>query len=147
MKAAVVGASLGLVAMVIQVASAHHSYSSFDMGKVVKVSGVVREWHWTNPHSFVVLATKDSAGHSVNAVLEANGPGYLARQGWKRESIHPGDKITATLHPMRSGTPGGTLIAVTLPNGQELSAEIVGPRPVQAQTQDKAAAEENKNAK
>jgi Family of unknown function (DUF6152) len=145
MKALVACASGGLLILGAQVASAHHSYSSFDMGKSVKVSGVVKEFHWTNPHSFIVLASTDAAGNVIEEVLEANGPGYLARQGWKRESVVPGDKITATIHPMRDGTPGGDIMDVTLPSGKVLSAEIVGPRPVQVQPD--PATDESKNAK
>ena len=145
MKALVACASAGLLALGAQAVSAHHSYSSFDMAKSMKVSGVVKEFHWTNPHSFIVLAVTDSAGNTIEEVLEANGPGYLARQGWKRESVQPGDKITATVHPMRDGTPGGDLMDVTLPSGKVLSTEITGPRPIQVQPD--PAADEGKNAK
>jgi len=141
MKAFVIGAGVGLMALGGGLASAHHSYSSFDMAKTIKLNGVVKEWHWTNPHSFIVLQVTDAAGHTSDATLETNGPGYLARQGWKRESLHEGDKISATIHPMRDGSPGGNLQGVTLPNGQVLSAELVGPKPVQAE------AEESKNGK
>jgi hypothetical protein len=34
-----------------------------------------------------------------------------------------GDVITATLAPMRDGTPGGLLVTVTLPDGTVLGAE------------------------
>jgi hypothetical protein len=145
MKAIAHYASLGLLAVGAGAASAHHSYAAFDMSKSVQVTGVVKEWHWTNPHSFIVLSVTDSAGHHVDAILEANGPGYLARQGWKRDSLQKGDKITATIHPMLAGTLGGDLMAVKLPSGQVLSAELAGPRPVQAQPE--AAAEEKKNEK
>jgi hypothetical protein len=92
-----------------------------------------------------VLAVTDPAGNTIEEVLEANGPGYLARQGWKRESVVPGDKITATVHPMRDGTPGGDLVDVTLPSGKVLSTEITGPRPIQVQPDPPA--DGNKNAK
>jgi Family of unknown function (DUF6152) len=133
MKSVVACATGSLLALSAQIASAHHSYASFDMAKSITIVGVVKEFHWTNPHSFIVLAVTDSAGHVIEETFEANGPGYLVRQGWKRESLQPGDKITATIHPLRNGTPGGDLVDVTLPNGKVLSAAVVGPRPVQAQ--------------
>jgi hypothetical protein len=123
---------LGLLAANVDFAVAHHSYAAFDLNKTVKVAGVVKEWRWTNPHSFVVLITEGADGKPVEAVLEANGPGYLARRGWKRDSLKVGDKITATIHPLRAGSPGGDLVSATLPNGQVLSAEITGPQSVQA---------------
>jgi len=143
MKAVIVFTSLGLAAICPQVASAHHSYASFDMSKSVKLTGVVKEFHWTNPHSFIVLSTTNAAGQLIEVTLETNGPGYLVRQGWKRDSVQSGDKISATVHPMHDGTPGGSLMSVTLPNGKELSAEVTGPRPVEAASP----AGENKNDK
>jgi hypothetical protein len=145
MKSLVACATSSLLALGAQVASAHHSYSSFDMTKSIKVTGVVKEFHWTNPHTFIVLEVTDSTGHVIEETLEANGPGYLVRQGWKRESIQPGDKITATVHPMRDGAPGGDLMNVTLPSGKVLSAEVIGPRPIQALPN--PTTDENKNAK
>jgi len=149
MKAIVCYTSLGLLALSADAALAHHSYAAFDMTKSQTISGVVKEWHWTNPHSFIVLSVTDAPGHTVDAILESNGPGYLARQGWKRDSLQLGDKITATIHPMRGGTPGGDLMSVTLPSGQVLSAEVVGPRPVAAEAaaDGKAAAEGSKSEK
>jgi hypothetical protein len=145
MKSLAACATGSLLMLSAQLVSAHHSYSSFDMTKSIKITGVVKEFHWTNPHSFIVLEVTDSAGHSVDAILEANGPGYLVRQGWKRESVRPGDKVTATVHPMRDGSAGGDLMDVTLPSGQVLSAEVTGPRPIQAAPNPTAG--ENKNAK
>ncbi len=138
MKSLVACAAGSLLALGAQAVGAHHSYASFDMTKSIKINGVVKEFHWTNPHSFIVLEVTDSAGHLIEETLESNGPGYLTRQGWKRESLLPGDKIIATVHPMRDGSPGGDLMDVTLPSGKVLSAAVVGPRPIRAQ-QDQAA--------
>lgn len=109
--------------LITGVAYAHHSFVSFDMKKTVQFTGVVREFNWTNPHSYIMLETVDSNGRTVDATLEANGPGYLVRQGWKRDTLQPGDKITVMLHPMRDGSPGGDLVGVTLASGRHLSAE------------------------
>ena len=103
---------------------AHHSFSAFDMTKDVEVQGTVKEFRWTNPHSFLVLAGKDSAGKAADVRIEMNGPGYLVRNGWKRESLKSGDQIKATVHPLRDGTLGGDLVKVVFPDGRELSAAI-----------------------
>lgn len=132
MKASKSVVALGLLVAGAGSIEAHHSYAAFDLDKTVQVTGVVKEWRWVNPHSYVVLTVEGADGTATDAVLEANGPGYLARQGWKRDSMKAGDKITAMIHPMRAGTPGGDLVSVTLPSGQVLSAAIIGPRPVQA---------------
>jgi hypothetical protein len=105
-------------------ALAHHSYAMFDMKKEIEVRGTVKEFHWTNPHSLLVLVSSDGTGGATSVFIEMNGPGYLVRNGWKRESLKPGDAVTATIHPMLDGSPGGDLVKVVLPDGHELSAAI-----------------------
>jgi Family of unknown function (DUF6152) len=111
------------------VAWGHHSYSMFDMQKVVEVAGTVREFRYTNPHSWIVMAIQDATGQAINATVEANGPGYLARFGWNRNTLKPGDKIVVSINPLRDGSPGGSLVKVQLADGRELNArpELPGP--------------------
>jgi hypothetical protein len=110
----------------------------FDMTKTVEVKGTVKEFHWTNPHSWVVVGSVDAAGKMVEWSFEANGPGYLVRNGWKRESLKPGDKITVMANPMRDGSAGGNIATVVLPDGHELSAKVVPRTPPAAEGAQKA---------
>jgi len=41
-------------------ASAHHSFAMFDRTKDVVLKGTVREFQWTNPHSFIELEVGDA---------------------------------------------------------------------------------------
>ena len=84
--AKVFGLSVGFGAatLLATAAWAHHSFAAFDLTKTVEVSGEVKEWRWTNPHSWLVVATRDASGAAQEINLEANGPGYLVRQGWKQ---------------------------------------------------------------
>ena len=100
----------------------HHSGAMFDTSKEVKISGTVMEFHWTNPHSsFKVNVSNPDGSDSVWAV-EMNSPNNLVREGWKRTTLKPGDKVTATVHPLKDGTPGGMYISVTLADGTTLTA-------------------------
>ncbi len=105
-------------------ALAHHSFSAFDMTKEVEVQGVVKQFRWMNPHSALLLTSKDAAGSPVEIYIEMGGPGMLVRNGWLRESVKPGDAIKATIHPMRDGSPGGDLVKVVLPDGRTLSGSL-----------------------
>jgi hypothetical protein len=116
------GISLIVAASIVTTAAAHHSYSAFDMSKLVEVRGAVREFRWTNPHSWLVVTTRDASGNVQDVRLELNGPGYLVRQGWKRESLKLGDAITVSMNPMYDGSSGGNVVKVTLPDGRVLSA-------------------------
>jgi hypothetical protein len=101
---------------------AHHSYAMFDMQRVVEVKGTVKEFRYVNPHSWIVLYTEPAGAAGSELTIEAGGPGYLAKFGWKRESLKPGDKIIASINPLRDGSVGGSLVKVILENGRELDA-------------------------
>jgi Family of unknown function (DUF6152) len=119
----------GAVALSATIAApslAHHSASMFDMQKRVEVKGTVKEFRWTNPHSWLLLTSADEANKGAEYNIEMNGPGYLVRNGWKRESLKPGDVVTVTINPLRDGSSGGNLVKVMTAEGKELSAQPGG---------------------
>jgi hypothetical protein len=101
---------------------AHHSAAMFDATKTVVQAGTVKQFLWTNPHSLLVLSVRGSNGVVADYNYEANGPGYLVRNGWTREALKPGDQVTVLSNPLVDGGPGGNLLEVTLPDGRKLSA-------------------------
>jgi uncharacterized protein DUF6152 len=103
-------------------ALSHHSAAMFDASKTVEHKGTVKKFLWVNPHSLLVVSVRNSQGEIEDYSYEANGPGYLVRNGWKRESVKPGDEITVVSNPLIDGRPGGNLVEVTLPDGSKLSA-------------------------
>ena len=124
------GLACGLFAVAVGAAPpalAHHSYAMFDAAKTIEVQGAVKRFLWTNPHSLLVVAVRNPAGEVVDYSFEANGPGYLVRNGWKRESLKPGDMVTVASHPLRDGTLGGDIVEVTFADGHKLSARITVP--------------------
>lgn len=110
---------------------AHHSYAMFDPERIIKVSGVVQEFVWSNPHSSFKLAVAGADGSQEIWAIEMNSPNNLVREGWKRTSIQSGDKVTVTIRPLRDGTPGGEYVGIQLANGAVLGA--VNPPPGHAQ--------------
>ena len=113
--AALILSTLSVVAMAGG-ASAHHSFAMFDQTRQVTVNGTVKDFQWTNPHAFIEVV--DASGTMWG--VELNSPNNLIRQGWKRTALHPGDKVSVTLNPLRDGRPGGLFNAVTLPDGAVL---------------------------
>jgi Family of unknown function (DUF6152) len=112
-----VGALLLLVAGSV---SAHHSFAMFDRSKETTIVGVVEDFQWTNPHSWIELDVPNDSGGTDKWSIELNSPNNLSRQGWKSTSVKPGDKISVIIWPLRSGEKGGLFISLTLPNGQIL---------------------------
>jgi hypothetical protein len=101
-------------------APAHHSFAMFDMKKDVTMSGVVTEFRWTNPHSWMHLDVTDKDGAKVNWALEMTSPNNLVLSGWRRSSLKPGDKVSVTYHPLLDGKSGGSLVKVVLADGSVL---------------------------
>jgi hypothetical protein len=101
---------------------AHHGSSvSYDVAKRITLKGIVTEFAWSNPHVQIYFDAKDEKGDIVNWTGEMNSPGVLARGGWSRHSVKPGDQITITLVPSRApGTHAGLAGRVVLANDQVL---------------------------
>jgi hypothetical protein len=98
----------------------HHSFAMFDQTKVVPLKGTVREFQWTNPHAWIQVDVTDASGKAEMWSVELNSPNNLRRQGWKSNSLKPGDKVTVTINPLRDGKKGGLFVAVVLPDGKTL---------------------------
>ena len=116
-------------------ARAHHSGAGVDRTRTVTVTGVVKEFRWTNPHSWIDLEVTDPKGTALWSV-EMNPPPFLIRAGWKSSSLKAGDKVSVTLNPIRTGEPGGIFVSVTLADGRVLGGRAggAGPAPAAAPT-------------
>jgi hypothetical protein len=122
-----------VLAAIPAVALAHHSFAMFDMNKDVTLHGTVWQFQWLSPHSWLDIEVTDQAGRQTRWGLEMGAPGALYRRGWRQTSLKHGDQITATLHPLRDGRQGGSLVSVTLPDGSQLfgSGGSAAPSPSQ----------------
>jgi hypothetical protein len=87
---------------------AHHSAAMFDQENPVELEGVVREFKFTSPHSFIILEVKQPDGSTQLWNLEGGAPSGLVREGWSSKTLKPGDELTLTVEPLRSGAPGGS---------------------------------------
>ncbi len=111
--------------------SGHHGTGiSYDQNIWVPVTGTVLEFAWKNPHSQLYLAVTDDKGNTVRWGLEMSSPGVMIRQGWNNRQFKPGDIVTVSVHPSRTGAPVGECIpcAGTL-NGKELPKPPTNERP------------------
>ena len=104
-------------AMSAMPALAHHSFAMFDAEKKLTLEGTVKEFQWTNPHSWILMTVSNAQGQAEQWAIEMGGPSGLARQGWVPKTLTPGMKVTAVIHPLKDGTHGGQYMAVTLPDG------------------------------
>ena len=99
---------------------AHHSGAMFEPVKAVEFDGTVREFQWTNPHSWLQMVVPDGKGGSKEWSLELVSLNVLSHNGWKPGTLKPGDKVLVTMHPLKNGDPGGMGVGVTWPDGKQM---------------------------
>jgi hypothetical protein len=110
---------------------AHHSFAAFDRDKQITLTGVVREFQWTNPHAWIQVVVTDDKGRKTEWGLECGSPNMMARTGWKRTTLKPGDRIVAVGNPLKDGKPNASLVKLTLPDGRVLGpGDAPSPRPL-----------------
>jgi hypothetical protein len=117
---------IAAAALCASAASAHHSPVVFDQTKKMSITGVVTEFKWGNPHSWIHLDVKDDSGTVGNWSIEMNPANNLAREGWRASTLKPGDTITVTVHPLRNNEKGGQFLSVKLPDGKVLGNQGPG---------------------
>ena len=113
--------SLALAVIAVTSVSAHHSFAPFNMQGEKTLVGTVKEFQWTNPHTWIWLDVANDKGGTDRWGVEGMSPNYLGRRGWNRSTFKPGDKVTIVVHPARDGSAGGIFVRATLPNGRQLT--------------------------
>ena len=113
---------VGLTA-ILTPAFAHHSGAMFDTARKVDISGTIIDFNWSNPHANFKVNVDKTGGASEVWAVEMNSPNNLVRDGWKRTTLKPGDKVTVTVRPLRDGTPGGQYVSIVLADGKVLGGE------------------------
>ena len=95
-------------------AAAHHSATMFEQTKTITVEGVVKEFQYTNPHSWLLVDVTGKDGKVTTWGFEAEGPSTLQRAGIRPSTFPIGSKITITGRPMKDGQPAAIwTVAVT----------------------------------
>ena len=127
MKRSIIGCAVAMVLGMAATALAHHSAAGIDRTKSQTVSGVVKEFRWTNPHSWIDLDVPNDKGGTETWSVEMTSPTFLERAGWKSSSVKAGEKVTVTLRPFKGGEPGGLFVSITLPDGRTLGERPAAP--------------------
>jgi hypothetical protein len=115
----VLGAALALL-IACGPAAAHHGSSNYDTTKAVSVKGTVTGFEFINPHSAIHLEAKDDKGIAEQWLIEADSPNNLARAGWTRDSLKPGDQVTITGNRLKDGSKVMRLQKVVFADGKVL---------------------------
>ena len=115
-------AVLGLLAAAVPV-FAHHSFAAeYDSKSPVDLEGVVTKVEWMNPHAHFYVDVKGPDGKVVNWNLELASPNMMVRNGWKRDSLKIGDKISVLGNLAKDGSNLANARNVTLSDGRRVFA-------------------------
>jgi len=110
---------------------AHHSFAAeYDSKAGITLKGVVTKVEWLNPHAYFYMDVKDDSGKVVNWAIENGPPNMLYRQGWRKDSLKPGDMVTVDGFRAKDGTTTANARLVQLPDGRKVfsgSADDGGP--------------------
>jgi hypothetical protein len=99
---------------------AHHSAAMFEEKRTVTVEGVVKEFQYSNPHSWLLIDVKDKDGKVTTWGFEAEGPSTLQRAGIRPSEFPIGSKVTMTGRPMKDGRPAAIwVLAVRASDGKK----------------------------
>ena len=123
--------SIATMAVCANFADAHHSNVSYRMDEPMILQGTVTRWQWINPHTWLSISVQDENGKSVEWLVEGRSPGVLARAGWNRDILQPGEVVTVLVRPSKDVSNVGNFARITKSDGT-----ILGNRPEAAATVD-----------
>ena len=105
-------------------ADAHHSPSMFSNADEMTLMGAVREFQWSNPHSYIQLVVDSADGEDQEWSIEMGANTYLYNLGWRPSTIKAGDVLVVRILPLRNGGRGGLLIDVVDLDGKPVGGRL-----------------------
>ena len=99
-------------------ALAHHSHAMFDYDKEISVTGTVTQWVLRNPHAYLFIDIRNEKGEVVNYSIEMSNLTQMITRGVGASTFKVGDKVTAKVHPLRDGRPGGNYVQILAADGK-----------------------------
>jgi hypothetical protein len=119
-KATVFVAVLSLIAAAVPLL-AHHSFAAeYDANKPVTITGTVTKLEWMNPHARFYVDVKDADGSLTHWNFELGAIPVLVKQGWRRDSLKPGDQVTVEGSRAKDGSTTGNARSVKLADGRRV---------------------------
>ena len=101
--------------------AAHHSFEAeYDRNKPITLNGKVTKVEWNNPHVYYYVDVTDEKGVVANWAVEIGAPNGLYRNGWRRDSLKPGDQVTVDAFRAKSGANHVNGRSVILADGRKV---------------------------
>jgi len=113
--------SIVVLAMITIPSEAHHSGAMFEKEKTITFEGVVKQFQYTNPHSWLLVDVKNKNGSVTTWGFEAEGPSTLQRAGIRPSDFAAGTKLKITGHPMKDGSPAAAWVEAVRADGKRFN--------------------------
>ena len=99
---------------------AHHGSADYHVDREVTVTGTVREWKFSNPHTWVYLTVTRPGG----GVEEWDGEGpplqWASARGWSSATLRIGEKVRLVMYPSRREPHSGLVKRIERDGGETL---------------------------
>jgi len=109
---------LAISAALVTGAAAHHSGAGFDSEKVIEIAGTIKEFQFTNPHTWIQILVDGPKGGTLEWSVEWGSPNSLGRQGIRPSTFPAGAKVLVRLRPMLNGAPAGAFVGAKFADGK-----------------------------
>jgi hypothetical protein len=97
---------------------AHHSFAAeYDSKKPVELKGTLTSIDWVNPHAWIHMEVKDETGKTAKWDCELGSPNLLLRNGWRKDTLKPGDTIIVSGSMAKDGSTMANAKTVKLGDG------------------------------
>jgi hypothetical protein len=113
--------AIAVVLLAAAPALGHHSITTYDLTHETIVDGVVTGFEWENPHAHIYMdVVSIDADRGEHWTIELESPNLLRRLGWDKNSVKPGDRISAAGGRARNGAFNLRAVWIRLPDGRKL---------------------------
>jgi hypothetical protein len=102
----------------------HHGAVAYDRQAMISIQGKITSYAWENPHALIRLEVEHDNGSTEEWAVETAGLVILARVGWNKETLKPGDPCTVVGYPAKNGSHTMILRNLILEDGRELTSYI-----------------------
>ena len=112
-----VAAAVAVASLTVQPMLAHHSGAGFSKD-TKEITGTVKEFQFTNPHSWIQVNVVDDSGKSVEWSVEWGSPNQLGREGIRPSTFPAGAQVRIRLRPDLTGSPIGIFVGAKMSDGK-----------------------------
>ncbi len=100
---------------------AHHTVANtFDVKKLVSLTGTVTSIDWKYPHVIYRLSVRDTNGRVTDWEIESRHPQGMHREGIEPQTIKAGDHVTMNVMLAMDGSHHAATASIVLADGRVL---------------------------